>query len=62
MLMGKGHGSGQFLRREIAREGPHTEAGPGQINGIRTVKNGHIQLFHIPGGGKKFQFSHFILE
>ena len=42
----------QGLRGKIPREGPHTEAGACQIDRVRTVEYGHIQLFQIPGRGE----------
>ena len=38
----------QLVRGKIGGKRAHTEAGSGQIDRIRTVGNGHAQLFHIP--------------
>ena len=62
MAVGKGHGLWQRLRGEVSREGPHAEAGSGQIYRVRAIQHGHIQLFHVPGGGQQFKLSHIILE
>ena len=38
----------QLVRGKVGGKRAHTEAGSGQIDRIRTVGNGHAQLFHIP--------------
>ena len=62
VAVSEGHGFWQFLRGKISREGPHPEAGSGQVDCVRTIQHGHIQLFHVPGGGQQFKLSHIILE
>ena len=59
MRVGKFYRVRQFLWGKISREGAHTEAGTRQIYRVRTVEDGHFEPFHISGGAKKFQFSHW---
>ena len=52
MVVGEFHRLRKLLRGEVASKGPHTKVGAGQINGIRAVKDGHFQPFHVPGRGQ----------
>ena len=47
VAVGKFHSLGHLLRGKVTGEGAHTKVSTCQVNGIRTVKHGHFQPFHI---------------
>ena len=60
LAVGQSHRFGQLRPGEVPGEGAHSKAGACQIHGVRSVENGHVQLFHVPGRGQQFYFFHII--
>ena len=50
MAVGVFHSFWHLLRGEVTGKGTHSKIRAGQIHRVRTVKHGHFQPFHIPGG------------
>lgn len=52
----KSHRLGQLRRAKVLSLSPQAKITGPQIDGVRAVKHGHLQLFQIAGRGQQFRF------
>ena len=58
VVVGEAHRPGQLLIGEVACEGAHAEGRARQIDGVRAVEHGHLQLFPVPRRGQQLRLPH----